>query len=314
MFYLLEANALSSTIANRPFIVTPPTIPKDVQSPEDLRGLACVELTYKQVYDTVLQFAAWLKKEHGVKKGDIVALDFTNKPQFIFIWFALWSLGARPAFINTGLREEALLHCVKASTANLLIIDPDLQEALIPEVQSGLDSAGVITVVVDSTAEAGIGANAGYRAPDEDRAGSKISDLAVLIFTSGTTGLPKPAIVPWKKFYTSSKTVSSWLSVKPTDRYYTVSKALHIAHLGNILTQSGNASLSQLSYHPWFKRCPTCRRRFHHLAPLLTTHILCFGDREQGNHDAIYRRNVPISGIHASIAIRSLTQYSACLW
>lgn len=157
----------------------------------------------------------------------MVAIDFTNKPQFVCLWFALFSLGAKAAFINTNLREKAFLHCVKACGAKLLIVDPAIQEVLTPETLQEL-SDSVQAVVLDEVTESRIAAAKGLRVGDEERGGDKISDPAVLIFTSGTTGLPKPAVVPWKKFLSSSRFVGSWMGVKPTDRYYTVSFSNHI--------------------------------------------------------------------------------------
>lgn len=222
VFYELEKHALSSNIGHRPFLAVPPSVPKTVQGLNDLEGLTCVEYTYKQVYNLSLQFAAWLRLEHGVQKGDIIALDFTNKPQFVFLWFAIWSLGAKPAFINTGLRGEALIHCVETSSSRLLLLDPDLPDALTPEIQARLSDTGVGAVVVDASVEVRIRNTPGYRASHEDRGGEIGNDLAVLIFTSGTTGLPKASIVPWRKLLNSAKAMSVWLGMKPKDRYYTV--------------------------------------------------------------------------------------------
>jgi acyl-CoA synthetase (AMP-forming)/AMP-acid ligase II len=191
-----------------------------------LEALECTEFTYKQIYDDVLHFAGWLKREHGVQRGDVVALNYTNKPQFVCLWFAIWSLGAKAALINTGLRGEALLHCIKASSTQLLLMDPTLEDALTDAVKSSLSGAGITIAIVDNATETKARSVTGFRAPDEDRNGDKTSDLAVLIFTSGTTGLPKPAVVPWRKFYSSSKSMSVWLEVKPTDRFYTVSPLL----------------------------------------------------------------------------------------
>jgi acyl-CoA synthetase (AMP-forming)/AMP-acid ligase II len=226
LFYELEKHALDSTTRHRSFLAIPPPIPNNVKTPADLKGLQPSELSYKQVYETVLKYAAWLKQEHRVQKGDMVAIDFTNKPQFVYLWFALFSLGAKAAFINTNLRSTALLHCVKACEARLFIVDPDLNDALTHEVVQAL-SGSVKPLVLDPTVELRILATQPLRVLDEERGGDKITDTAVLIYTSGTTGLPKPAVVPWKKFLLSGKTVSNWLGIKSTDRYYTAMPLYH---------------------------------------------------------------------------------------
>ncbi|THX85267.1 acetyl-CoA synthetase-like protein, partial [Aureobasidium pullulans] len=249
LFYELEKHALDPKTRDHSFLAILPHIPKDVATPADLKGLQATEWSYKQVYETVLKFAAWLKQEHGVKKGDMVAIDYTNKTQFVCLWFALFSLGAKAAFINTNLRGKALLHCVKACKAKLLIVDPAIEDALTDEVRQELANS-VQAVVLDDVTEGRIVATAGLRVPDEERGGDKISDTAVLIFTSGTTGLPKPAVVPWKKFLLSGRTVSNWLGVKPTDRYYTAMPLYHSsASILNISVVLHAGATTILSHH-----------------------------------------------------------------
>ncbi|THW28980.1 acetyl-CoA synthetase-like protein [Aureobasidium pullulans] len=249
LFYELEKHALDPKTRDHSFLAIPPHIPKDVATPADLKGLQATEWSYKQVYETVLKFAAWLKQEHGVKKGDMVAIDYTNKTQFVCLWFALFSLGAKAAFINTNLRGKALLHCVKACKAKLLVVDPAIEDALTDEVRQELANS-VQAVVLDDVTEGRIVATAGLRVPDEERGGDKISDTAVLIFTSGTTGLPKPAVVPWKKFLLSGRTVSNWLGVKSTDRYYTAMPLYHSsASILNISVVLHAGATTILSHH-----------------------------------------------------------------
>jgi acyl-CoA synthetase (AMP-forming)/AMP-acid ligase II len=249
LFYELEKHALDAKTRDRSFLAIPPHVPKDVSTPADLKGLQATELSYKQVYETVLKFAAWLKQEHGVSKGDMVAIDFTNKPQFVYLWFALFSLGAKAAFINTNLRGKALLHCVKACEAKLFIMDPAIEEALTDEVRQELGDS-VRPVVLDPVTEGLIVAAKGLRVPDEERGGNQMTDTAVLIFTSGTTGLPKPAVVPWKKFLLSSRTVSNWLGVKSTDRYYTAMPLYHSsATILNISVVLHAGATTILSHH-----------------------------------------------------------------
>ncbi|KAF1933990.1 putative long-chain fatty acid transporter [Didymella exigua CBS 183.55] len=77
--------------------------------------------TYKQAYDVILRYGTWLSGR-GVQKGEIVAMDFVNSEMFIWIWFGLWSIGAKPAFINYNLTGKSLIHTIKTSTARLVLV------------------------------------------------------------------------------------------------------------------------------------------------------------------------------------------------
>lgn len=106
LFYELESHAQSSR-ANHAWII--------------FQGQSW---SYAQAYDIVLRYGTWLKSK-GVERDDIVAIDFVNSETFIWIWFGLWSIGARPAFVNTNLTGQPLVHTIKTSTARLVIVDQE---------------------------------------------------------------------------------------------------------------------------------------------------------------------------------------------
>lgn len=60
-----------------------------------------------------------------MEKNDIVAMDFVNSATFIWVWFGLWSVGAKPAFINYNLTGKPLVHTIKTSTARLVLVDQE---------------------------------------------------------------------------------------------------------------------------------------------------------------------------------------------
>ncbi|KAG8630941.1 hypothetical protein KVT40_000081 [Elsinoe batatas] len=250
MFYNLEEHALSSKKANHPFLVVPPQLPKDVisSSVEEVKSLKGEEWTYREAYDIVLKYAQWLKEEHGIKKYDIVALDCGNKPVFVFVWFALWSLGARPAFINTSLRGESFLHCVKTSSSKLLIVEDDLKDTLTSEVTSELSKLNVPSVILDSTLHSHVLTLKGHRACDDCRSGIEPTDMAMLIFTSGTTGLPKPAVLTWKRYHGTTHSIYPHLEFRSTERYYTALPLYHssasMLGLGPVLASGTTLILS----------------------------------------------------------------------
>ncbi len=212
LFYTLEQHATTKGTADHPFLV--------------YEGKSW---TFKEGYDTVLRYGTWLKTTHAIAPKEVVAIDFMNSPQFVFLWFGLWSIGATPAFINYNLTGDPLLHSLKASTTRIVFVDPEVKHQFTQEVTDVLassnarDGKGPIQLVVfDTELEHHISQLEGVREPDKSREAVRL-DLAVLIFTSGTTGLPKPGFVSWQKVTVLSKFLPVWLGMKKTDRYYTVS-------------------------------------------------------------------------------------------
>jgi acyl-CoA synthetase (AMP-forming)/AMP-acid ligase II len=89
--------------------------------------------TYAQAYETVLKYGTWLKSK-GVQKEEIVAMDFMNSEVFIWVWFGLWSIGAKPAFINYNLTGKPLLHTIRTSSARLVLVGEESREKFAEDV------------------------------------------------------------------------------------------------------------------------------------------------------------------------------------
>ena len=185
----------------------------------------------------MLQYASYLHFQRSVQRGDIVALDFMNCPQFLFLCMALWSLGAVPAFINYNLAGDALVHSIKVSTARLVIFDPevaprvwtDQTASMLQAADSHGEGAGPLeTVIFTQTLQASIESEQQgfpFRAPDDARAGITGRSPCALIFTSGTTGLPKAAIVSWQRKVAGAGMTARWIGLqsvtsKKPDRFY----------------------------------------------------------------------------------------------
>lgn len=213
-FYYLEEHALDPRTADKPFVVYQNR-----------------EWTFHEVYQTALRHGTWLKQKAGVKPGDVVAMDFMNSAAFIFLWMGLWSIGAVPAFINYNLAKAPLSHCVKVSTAKVLLVDPEVR-ASFPQEQLDTfaapdfreDGGSVKVLFYDSDLEEQISKTPPEREPDSVRGSPEGPEIGVLIYTSGTTGLPKPAIVSWNKCIVGASFISNWMGLQTTDRVYTVSE------------------------------------------------------------------------------------------
>ena len=207
--------------------------------------------TNKEAYDIVLSYGTWLKTEYGIAPREVVAMDFMNSPVFIFLWLGIWSLGATPAFINYNLIGNPLLHSVKVSTARILFVDNNVKPRFTKDIIDTLESSNerdglgsVQVVFFDTTLEDQIKATKAVREPDSSRSVAPL-DMALLIFTSGTTGLPKPATVTWRKVRILTGFMPPWFGLKKTDRLYTCMPLYHssAALLGLCVTMVTGSTL-----------------------------------------------------------------------
>ncbi|KAK4152201.1 hypothetical protein C8A00DRAFT_44702 [Chaetomidium leptoderma] len=208
LFYRLEDLATSKSSENRIFL-----------------RFENKTYTYAQTYDTVLRYASWLKEQRGVQKGEMVALDFQNTDTLIFILFALWALGAVPALINYNLTGKPLAHCVKTTATRLVLVDPVVAGNVGEDVRSELSQ--VTFEFVTPELERQMLSHEPIRPPDDARNDATGTSMGLLIFTSGTTGLPKAAIVSWDKIAVVGGFTSRWVGTTKNDVFYTAMPLYH---------------------------------------------------------------------------------------
>lgn len=208
LFYLLESHAKSARYANKAFLI--------------FEGKT---YTYAQTYDRALRYGHWIKNKFDVKPRDIVAMDFQNSDTFVFVWFALWAIGAKPAFINYNLTGKALAHCIEAATTKLCLIDPAVAANVDEESTQNLPHVNFAVFTPEAEAEAM--STAPVRSPNADRSEDAMSNMAMLIYTSGTTGLPKAAVVAWGKCIYGGSIAETLLGRGGDDIMYTCMPLYH---------------------------------------------------------------------------------------
>lgn len=165
--------------------------------------------TYEEFYLIVLRLSYILVHEFGITSNDTVVLDFTNKPLLLFYWFALWNIGAIPSFLNYNIVQEPLVHSIKIVDARHVFVDPDAAQPIrdtLPRIRNELPDVELHFIDEDYLMNVlNNPRSPKYRAPDSTRR-PEDPDWAtgVLVYTSGTTGLPKSAIISWRKIFLAS--------------------------------------------------------------------------------------------------------------
>lgn len=166
----------------------------------------------------------------GVQKGDCISLFMQNRIEFVVDMLAIGKVGAIAGLINTNLTRHPLTHCINLVESKKCIVGEELIEPL-NEVRDELDlkdgedflyvrDTGTSpppnwAVSIDST-------DTSIDADDLPRAEEvKLGDTAFYIFTSGTTGLPKAAVVSTRRVLpVAGMSADFLLRIKETDRVY----------------------------------------------------------------------------------------------
>ena len=187
------------------------------------------ELTWKQLNGLANRYAKALKGL-GMQRGDCCALFMENRVDFLACLIALNKLGVVAALINTNLRGKALVHCLEITDSRWCLFGEERMDA-VDEIRLGPAADTVKTWIFapDTAAQAcpnwatDLAEESEYETPTNpaDTAESTLQERAMYIFTSGTTGLPKAAILSNRRFLLSA-TMSSHggLCCDVNDRIY----------------------------------------------------------------------------------------------
>lgn len=145
-----------------------------------------VQFTYEDMETLSGQYANRLL-ELAVSPGDRVIAQVHKSPQSLFLYFACLRVGAIFLPLNTAYLDEELKHFVENAEPSVIVCDPT-KETLF----RSLTGAQVRTMDVlgHGSFSDGLTSNTGFVTIDRDD-----DDIAVMLYTSGTTGRPKGAMI-----------------------------------------------------------------------------------------------------------------------
>lgn len=185
-------------------------------------------------------------KESGITHGDRLGLLFPNHPDFVAAFFAASSLGATVVPINPLLKYEEIAHILSDSQAKTLVV----HESHVPEVLSALPLVAglehMFVFVYEMTQKPDIPLPVHLLATSLRASQSNgetllnpfikpEQDLAVLVYTSGTTGNPKGAMLTHSNLFASVRAAGTALPFFSTDKLLAVLPLCHIYGLSVVM-------------------------------------------------------------------------------
>ncbi len=145
-----------------------------------------ISFTLGDIYNLSQKVAGWLQKEKVVK-GERVAIILTNCPEWISIYFGILFCGAIAVPLDPQTKPEELGNFLKDSQAKVAFISEDLASSFN---KAGFAGKTVIANKIDRELALGILAPVSV----------SFEDIASILYTSGTTAIPKGVMLSHKNF------------------------------------------------------------------------------------------------------------------
>ena len=148
--------------------------------------------------------------ELGIKKDDKVAIMLPNCPEFLYVWFGLNKIGAIEVPINVALKGNGLTYQIVQSDSVVLVADTEYLDRL-GDVSGDLSTLRHAVFLDQSGAEDKLPKWTGIeslwfsqlidRPGDTPSADVGFSDIASILYTSGTTGVSKGVMLSHHYWY-----------------------------------------------------------------------------------------------------------------
>lgn len=191
-------------------------------------------ISYKTLEERALSLGHQLQRL-GATKGERVALLFPNGNEMAVAYFACAAIGAVSVPLNNRLTAKDLIYMVNDCAACLLIVgDPfwEISRQIRPHLSSvrefvyaGPERKDGAHCFADLIAE--------KQRPDLPPV--LADDTATIMYTSGTTGLPKGAMMSHRNIFANARNCGSALNYKESDRTLIVVPLFHVTGLNSQL-------------------------------------------------------------------------------
>jgi long-chain acyl-CoA synthetase len=209
-------------------------------------------------------------QEAGVEAGDRVAILMSNQARWVISSHGVFFAGAVLVPIDYKLTAKEQLALLRHSEPKVLITEHGMYRSLVAADSDAL--SGIAVFVTEAKADAKLGAairwEAAARSPFR-YVPRKRSDLATIVYSSGTGGTPKGCMLTHDNYLEQAEAVGRMYSMEPDDVYFSVLPTNHAIDflVGTVLPFFfGGAVAHQRTLRPEFLADTMKRYRVTHTA------------------------------------------------
>ncbi|HEX6728189.1 MAG TPA: class I adenylate-forming enzyme family protein [Nitrospira sp.] len=189
--------------------------------------------SYSQFGSVVLETAAWLREEAGLRRGERLATVLFNHDFTVILYFAAWVSGVTVVPINVEESPEKKRFILEHSEAAAVCCwHSDLEE--LTDLQRELPSLRRVMAVgkegfLNVRAQRTNGGTPSRLCTSNASAhGGSLDDEALIVYTSGTTGPPKGVVLTVANLLTDADAIADWHGFGMHDRLMCVLPIHHV--------------------------------------------------------------------------------------
>jgi fatty-acyl-CoA synthase len=186
--------------------------------------------TYRMLNKRANRLAAYLQREYGLEAADRVAVVSKNSVEYMLLFFACAKLGAVLVPLNYRLSADALSELIADCDPRLLVYSGEFEKVRDHSVSGSVDQLSLDkgNESVAEIVESGSGKPTIYKAGADE--------IAMILYTSGTTGKAKGAMIPWRQIHWNSVNTAIGLGLTGRDSSFVNTPFYHTGGWHVLLT------------------------------------------------------------------------------
>jgi acyl-CoA synthetase (AMP-forming)/AMP-acid ligase II len=174
------------------------TIPSSIVPDQEIIVYGERRLNYAQFADTVARLSTVFKQQ-GLKPRDVIAALDTNSDLYIATYYAAAKAGLTFLPLNYRAKEAELEYMINTADAKVLLAGDRYLE-LVERISARLKLARILAFRTGKPSIPRLDDLIAAAEPDESEAEVEDEDTSILMYTSGTTSLPKGVMLSFRDF------------------------------------------------------------------------------------------------------------------
>ncbi len=190
-----------------------------------------IQWTYAEFNQRVEALSFFLKNEFEIKKGQRIAIYSKNRAEYVFLFFASLKIGAILTPLNFRLTPSELKILINDASPELIVFEEEyhqnVQQLSADTKEMTQCSMDQITTYLTNKIQTGI-----YNSDEL----ISFEDPVMILYTSGTTGLPKGTIITHKMLFWNAVNTSLRLDLTSSDHTQSFAPFFHTGGWNVLLT------------------------------------------------------------------------------